>query len=145
MTGHNQVICSDVGSLLVVDRQGIETLMVRIDQNDRGLMMEKLFDERFRHPHGEEQNAVDPVPHDMVSQRFFQLIGMIDAEQEKVAVEFAELGLNALKNLHEKERREKRYDRHDRIGTLPGETSCVGMRSIAQTVGDAKDSFARFL
>jgi len=80
----------------------------------------------------------------VMAQGSFYLIGMIHAVEKHVAVNLAQARLNSLKNLHEEERREERDDRHNGIRPFARESARIRMRSIIETIGNAKNSLARF-
>ena len=54
---------------------------------------------------------MDVMPH-----RLLELVGMIDTDENEIDVNLAQFGLDALQDLHKKERREERNHRHDQIG-----------------------------
>lgn len=93
--------------------------------------MQELIEERFRDPHRKEQNSVHAVPLNIVPQRLFHLIRMIDPDEQKITIEFAEFRLDALENLHEKKGGKKRDDRHERIRPFARKSTRVRMGPIA--------------
>ena len=73
------------------------------------------------------------------------LVGVIDAAENQIAVEFGQLRLNSLKYLHEEERGKERDHRHHRIRTFTSEAPGVRMGTVIETSCDTENSLARFL
>ena len=141
----DEVLCCLVRSFLIIHRQRIESLMICIDEDNGESWRGGLCYEFLRKLHREEEHSIDPAPVNVMSHRLLKLIRMVNAHEDEVDIDFAQLCLNALKDLHEKERREERNHRHDRIRPSPRQTAGVRMGSKIQTMRDAKDSFSRSL
>src|SRR3972149_1361531 len=122
------MLCGDIGSLLVLNGQGIEILMKCIHKDNRNLVLQILIRKCIGHRHGKEQNPVDPAPQGIMPQGCLNLIRVVDAIKNQVAVELTELCLNTLKDFEKEERREERNDCQNGIRSVACKASCVGVR-----------------
>jgi hypothetical protein len=90
VTHRDQVVGGHIGALLIVNRQGIELLMKSVNKYNRSPKMSKLMREGIGHPHREEEKPVDAASHHVVTERAFNLIRVVDTEEENVAIELTE-------------------------------------------------------